>query len=731
MKRFVLTLLLPLLGVSGLQAKPFVLPTRGQDEVAQTYATVSWPDPRNPRFVSLGSDQFLLSTSTGMQRWDAKSNIFSQVKDWPTHAALGSAWARLGDNRLLVAASHNEKDMPLHSVLWWNAKTRHFSTPLPLRQGMLVHNLVAIDADHALVCMRTEGYRSDTRHKPADPAPFAALVVSLRDGALIWNTENSDQLSALILAADVRGPVEGLEDVKGALTAELPPVHFNTQFCKWEMKNLPNDLREAPDLTIKHYRLPDGRTLIGHADWYSPSRNHRRNLAAPLLWNDKAGRWDAIDNTAQEGNSGDTFNNYDIRDSIVSVPTVSPEFVEFLDPETLRWTRSRQKFQETYGPRVAPLSTGQALVFLSEQGRILLLDPMRENVPGHFAYNHSRWGEVKLRNGRVFLGGGGSVWHPDNRPEIVTPATLRSKPVAPLPQQLGFLSGVELPDKTVLVFGGLPPGCGPSTDGDNCGKKPAQPSYRYFPREDRWELVPGLAIFFANGQFWDTGNSDISSQWPRNDALLRRNGDFVFLDSGTTLTRWRPGIAPQPLASLRQRRTYPTLLELSNGRLAVIGGLAQPANEFARTTEIFSAKADRWKPGPRPKYAGGRAVKLANGRIFKLSMKDWWATGGYQAEVANAAFTRWKKLPAFPLKSFNVGDVVVVGNRVLLLPARPDRNEKPIRKVIIWNDSSRTWAVSDTSKIWKNEPPLAFTPLNSGRALVRSYNSFEVVAIPH
>lgn len=707
------------------------------DAVAQTYATVSWPDPMNPRFVNLGADQYLLATSTGMQLWNAKQNTFSEAKDWPMHSALGTVWARLSEGSLLVAGSHNEKDMPQHHVLWWNAATQSFSRPLPLRQDMLVSDLVSIDSHHALVCMRL----NKESRKSADPVQLTAQVVSLREGALRWETENSDQLQSAMLAADIRGPVEGMGNTGGASTETLPPVIFNTQTCQWEMKALPENMRDAQKLYIKHYRLPDGRILIGQADWYSPAQGHIETLAAPLLWNAASGQWEAIDNTAQDGDDVGMFRSYGINDPVVSVTTVDAEFVEFLDPKTLHWIRSRQKLPQTYGPRLAPLSTGQAIAFLSERGQILLLDPIRAYVPGRFLYNHYRLGEVRLGRGGLLLTGGGTQWDPSNRPEIIKPPYRITQPIPPLPKPLGFLSGIELPDQTILVFGGLPPRCSPSSFGSPCGNLPAQASYRYFPSKNRWEPVPGLSIHFASGQFGRTGDSDITSQWPRNDTLLRRNGDFVYLDSGntlglqdnevfvTTLIRWHPGISPQPMAHLSQGRLHATLIELADARLAVIGGEVRPSPlnpaeplQFAPTTEIFNDKVNEWVTGPRPNYAGGRAVKLANGRVFKLSMKNWYVTNGYQAEVADAAFTRWKKLPEFPLKEFNVMDMMVVGNRVYILP------DEPYRKTVIWNDTSRVWSIA---QIWNKEFPLAVTPLDSKRMLVRSYDAFKIVPIPH
>lgn len=708
------------------------------DDVATTYAQVQWPNPSYPRFVNLGADHYLLATIKGMQLWNAKENRFSEVKGWPLYVDLERAWARLGEGTLLVAGDEDEKGVPLVSLFWWNAKNRALSTPLPLRQGQRIYDLVPIDTNHALVCMQSP----NEPDKSLAPPSFSARLVFLHDGVLSWETENSDQLRAAILAAGVRGEVEGI----GRVADEPPPVFFNADTCQWQMKTLPDFMREGSHLTIKHYRLPDGRLLIGHAEWVNPASHTRTRLAAPLLWNQTEGRWDTIDNTAQEGDDGGHFQSFGIDGPVVSMYA---GYIEFLDPVSLRWIRSRKKLPgNAYYTNIAPLSTGQVLVFVRERGRVLLLDPMREAVPGRFTYDHARWGEVKLQGGGLFFGSGGDEWHPNNRPEILKPPALLPQSIIPMPEQLGFLSGVELPDTTILMFGGLPPRCGPDGNyGDHC-KKSAQPSYRYFPQENRWERVPDLAVHFAQGQSWESYDG-----YPRNDTLLQKNGDFVFLDSGnafeledgnapitTTLTRWRIGGAAQPLAPLRQGRTQATLLELADGRLVVIGGRAQQSIidkknactdcpnkkvsgplEFESTTEIYDDKANQWLPGPIPNHAGGRAVKLANGRIFKLSMKGLGADEGYRAEVADAAFAGWEELPDFPLQPFNVRDVVTAENRVLILPG------KPSQQTVIWDDARRAWLVSE---LWYRGEPLAITPLDSKRALVRSSDSFEIVPMP-
>ncbi|HEY3198550.1 MAG TPA: hypothetical protein VGJ57_11095 [Nitrospirales bacterium] len=731
-------------------------------EKAQTYAVVDWPDPMNPKFVNLGGDQYVLATTKGMQIWHARKNVFSESRGWPIHSSLQTHWARLAKGTLLVAESHSDEDVLQHTLVWWNPEKQDFSATLPLQEAAFVSELVPINQQHALVCMRTDYGKPGVNF---DMLPTKAAVVSHSGGKLHWETDASKNMRTILLEAHVRGVAEGVGTLdEPESTVKMSPVIFNTASCKWEMRRPPQEIAEGRNVTIKHHRLPDGRILIAQADWYSPARNSGAELAGPLLWDEAAGAWIAIENTAQAGNSGHFFTSYGIDDPVVSVPVVGAEFVEFLDPRTLHWHRSQQKLPDTYAPALGPLSTGEAIVFLREGGRTIVVNPMGEPVPGRFAYSHSYFGEVKLAKGGLLLTGGGDQWHPANRPEILTliPSP-RSKTIAPLPKPLGYLSGVEMQDGTLLVFGGLPPRCAPSNYSSDCAKSPAQPSYRYFPTQDRWEEVPELRVPFANGQFWDAGNSDIASQWPRNDAIVRRNGDFIYLNAEnsrrredtdwtpvvTTPVRWRPEGKPMPLALLRKGRTYATLVELADDRLAVIGGQAQQelvalekecfncpdefvsvgSMQWARSTEVFDDKAGTWMPGPTANYPGGRAFQLSNGRIFKLSLTGLWsAENGYSAEIADAAFTRWDKLPPFPIQSFTVMHVTVIGNRVLILPQEPDRKKAGwIDKTVVWNDDTRSWSVWNQ---WTKQVPLTVTPVDSKRVLARYYRSYEIVSLP-
>lgn len=706
---------------------------------APVYAVIDWPD-RTPSYAPLGADQYLVATKAGMQVWDVLGNRFRMAENWPPHSRVDEqTWTRLATGTLLATESHSDNDRPLPALVWWDAASERFSAPLAAQPATSIRALVRIGDYHALACLGLD----DTQTDDKTPASFRAAVVDVGEATPRWG---SAPLQAL-QSANIRGPVDGVGTVdKPAGAAKPAPVYFNTSTCRWEIRNPPAEIQNARSLDIMHQRLPDGRIVVSHARWDRASDGQTTTLAASLLWSESEERWVTMENTAQHANDPYTFRAYGIDDQVVSIPTINPEFVEFLDPKTLHWIRSQQIIPETYSPKVGPLSTGEALVFLwNSGGRVLKVDPLRQVPAGHFAYTHGFLGEVRLRDG-ILLTEGTDKWYPQNRLEILRPApTPASRPIASLPKQLGFVSGVELADRSIVLFGGLPPRCFPTRLEEECARSVPQPTYRYLPKEDRWLEVPGLIIRFANGSSLDSGTLDYAS--PRRDAVARRTGGLAFLDGEderfrkerdwsrirTTAIEWRPGGQSKPLGQLQHGRTQATLLELNDGRLAVMGGKAQVnigkrcigcafdtdsigPLEFATSTEVL--RNGKWAPGPKAHFPGGLAVKLANGRVFKLSLVNQWsAEQGYGAEMADARFRRWTKLPPLPLSKFAAMDVQVVGNRVLILPSIYSRgNETNNDKIIIWNDAKRKWSV------WQKPtqlPILSIIPIDTKRVLIR------------
>jgi hypothetical protein len=319
----------------------------------------------------------------------------------------------------------------------------------------------------------------------------------------------------------------------------------------------------------------------------------------------------------------------------------------------------------------------------------------------------------------------------------------------------------------------LPPSCSPPyylhpQHRSRCALP--QPSFRYFPQDKRWQVEPSISTPYTIGYWWQTGNSYFASQWARNDVLVRKNGDVAWIEGGeasdsekektpqvSVLKHWKPDVKNpngKQAAPLRKARTQSTLIELDDGRLAVMGGYAQLErvalekecfdcpDEFvsigpfqaARSTEVLdesNAVNLVWQGGPVAHYGGGRALKLSNGRVFKLSLIGDFDEQGYRAEIADSAFTNWEIAPSFPLAPALIRNVSVVGNRVIILTDKI--------QTIVWDDDSKAWltwenwpkGVGDPS-LWNNPlEPISITSLtDKSRVIVRYKNTFEIVNLP-
>lgn len=732
------------------------------DSVMPVYSRIDWRDPLNFDYANLGNDQFLLDTKQGLMLWNVPDNTFSKPDFTPEtsknrwtppdidHSWM--AWVRLGRSAgdTLVSLSSDAQNTLL---LWWDGKKRRFAAALNM-EGQTGPKLLSLGADYVLVCSQNRDSK--------------VLRLGQIEGnvSLTWEGEDNPEALAALRATGVVGSVHGFK----TLTAEdlERPVYFDTSHCGWEIKNPPEHIKPFLDKKtrksvpgIKPYFLADGRILLSEVEYFDGQ--YWRNMNPPLLWQDKTRNWLALEHTAGDGGR---INNSGQGEPVTSYAFQSV-IVEFFDSKTLHWVRSQQRLPESYNVHIEPLRDGRAVVFL-DGNRVGLIAPAQKNMPhGKLASRRNRYdGELKLNDRKLMLIGDGDPHDPSARVEVIDVAKRQAKPVASLPNPLFSPYALVLKDKRILVFGGLPAGCGQSfylSSSSPCRYQTAQSSFLYFPDKDHWQALPDLKIPVTTGYSWQTGNSYLSTQWPRNDVLIRQNGDVVWIEGGqrfnstdeklpqiSLLKSWHPkdqSIAT--VSSLRKARSQSSLIELADGRLAVIGGHTQIGQavtsnynpyspretEFngtfvpARSTDWLdetNKKKPVWKAGPKAFYGGGRALKLANGRIFKFSLTASFGSEGYRAEIADATFTHWERLPPFPVDGTPVRNISVAGNRVIILT---DAN-----KTVAWDDQQQTWHVWDNWPVGvgnKNNPPISITGFGEDKkVLVRYHSSFDVVNLP-
>lgn len=704
----------------------------------------------------------------------------------------GLAWARLGASggpvearglggesagTVFVASTSNDVQSAL---LWWSPAKLSVVAALSIPGRTDRISLVQIAGNYALLC---------------DAQAGAVVVRIARNGenvTLEWAADSDPFAKAALADRGIVGSVKGFGQlVHGSDRGLTMPVYYDVSRCGWDMRNAPPNFRIYMDKAtqksqhrMKPYFLADGSVLVPELSYHDG--DYPRDIQSALLWKPGATEWMQLPATLGGGNKTHRVGQ---TEPVFAVGFES-SVIEFFDVASMQWVRSVELLKASpYSMypkvRLEPLSSGDALVIVSDfgyPGMVGVMTPANGGIPrGQLLTSRGIFGEVMLPNNRMLLLGGGNAWKPTGRVELIDLASGQSRALASLPAG-AFLpvdpSGVPLPDGSVLVFAGLPAGCsgGYYNFGDGaCASRSGLPSARYWPDTGRVESLPQLKIPFSRGAYWQTGNSELVAQWPRKDVLVRPDGKLVWLEGAdfpgqsgrealprsTQLKAWSHLTAESPVRSvnrLRKARNHATLINLADGRLAAVGGDAQLEivalekncldcpDEFisigpfkpARSTEILDetdSKAPSWKVGPLANFGGGTAFKLANGRIFKLSMADAFDSAGYRAELANAAFTAWKKLPALPKPalpqtsknerpSVLVKNVSVIGNRVLILTNQ--------NLAIVWDDDKSAWSVwKDWPAQLETESALSISPSpKAHEAFVRYRQSFQTVAMP-
>jgi hypothetical protein len=734
-------------------------PPAAVDGTAPVLATIAWADTENPAAIPLSGrgNRFLFDTKDGLNIWDA-DNLTTQVLQHPDGKVrlLDKFWMRAhrsSDNGTMFAVAVGSTRTAV--VLYWLPDSQNqLASRLDLPDDFFPSALVRLSSDTALLCAAKVK---------------RALLVRMIDNALKFVDVSSwpESVLPMLKQAGVVGSLEGIGQLgepgrEGYPTYERPLL-FDTHICAWKARKLPEPLASADNLEI----LPQSIGFIHPAPsivaagWIDRSSRSPRTLDAPLIWDWQDEHWLAqktadlpILAPGQLAGVGEKGWSY-------AADPAQGRFA-FLAPFGERWQESSQRLPATEKLKLLPIGAEGVLALLidaRQPGRIARLDPASETsvqsrLPNRLADTDSM----------IPLGGGELMIVQGRRSSYVSilrpiDSKILSLPGLPQPQQR--VSGLQLSDGSVVIFGGLHPSCYAS-DLHNCPHG-TQPSFRWIPAEKRWQPLPTLAVPFAYGEALDGGNSGITTAYRRSDFLLHQGTEVFFLSSQkarpgdsrtvepTLLFRWSLGGTAQLLAATQLSRYNPTLLELNDGRIAAVGGSA--ANEppspacqvcrrtrqaavarlkdkmaqgpagtariddetgmeldpeamvppcesctalptldhfaFARSCELYDPRVDRWTLGPYANHPGGRALRLANGRLFKFGLLGYNATDAmYAAETADPALTRWTAAPPFPFRNpAEVANIQALGNQVLVIMA------KPADRYVLWDDDSRRWQV--------------------------------------
>lgn len=746
------------------EAEPMesIEPATSVDGVASVLTTINWADPQNPVAIplSLRGTTFLFETQNGLQFWDSNSlKMTPMLLPVDNAKLLENIWMRVHHanlNGTLIAVSSGQSPSPT-TLMLLSDNNFIIESRFDLPADFVPSALVALSPDRALICSSTMKQ---------------AKVFSVVYGKLTQVTAAMSfrDTQTLLQNAGVTGDVEGFGNLKalgpeGSYTTKQPLV-FNTSTCKWSARNLPEPLASGRSLQLMPKYLVSHRShAIVAASWRDPATNELRTLSAPLIWSSGDGQWRARQTSDLPGMHPNRLTGVTGEQWTYAASASQGRF-SFLASVDDQWRESTQRLPATEDLKLLPIGNEGVLALLIDSkkpGRVVRLDPGKEwrtrvQFPHRLTYEN---GVIPLANGELMVITGSN----SSYVMLVSPKDPTVISLPNLPQPMIRPSGVQMLDGSVVVFGGLHPACFVTSLKD-CAYG-SQPSFRWIPTEKRWQPLPTLAIPFAFGEFFDVSNSGITSRDKRIDFQISQ-GDELFYLSGNVknrsnnqlagpsrLYRWK-GVTTA-LAMTRVNRHSATLVELNDGRFAVVGGssenepasaacqqcqkirkeavaamaekLAQNRNEsmdeagedgldpetaiphcepcsahstgdtsdsfkFARSSELYDRRSDRWNFGPFSNFAGGRAVKLANGRIFKFGLQGYSSTDNiYAAETADAGLTQWVATPPFPFdKPASVSEILAVGNQVLVVMAKPED------RYVIWDDTTRRWQIHPLPK---------------------------------
>lgn len=736
---------------------PGILPPAPVNGIAPTLTTIAWRNPENPASIPLSvrDKQFLFETTNGLNVWHAESLKMEPLQHPYNQARLvEKIWMRarsgMNDYGTLFAVDARDAGAATTLYLLQDAKTQvteHFDLP----ENFILAALVRLSDDTALLCS-TGAQRT--------------LFVRVVNGQIKKMDSASGQIYLLPLLKEVGviGQLEGIGRLGDPGLRGYPdyerPVLFDVDRCAWTAKWLPDPLASADrlDIHIRYIQSFQAPSVVS-ARWVDRTSGEPRTLDAPLIWRWRDRHWlarQAADYSmlAPSQLSGVLYKEWSY------AADLSQGRFAFYAPVDERWRNSTLRLPPAESLKVLPIGAEGVLALLidsREPGRIVRLDPAGEEWPKrrlpHSVGSYFEF--VPMRGGELMLTQGGeasyvSIIRPDG-------PSVESLPSLPQPQE--YVSGVQLDDDSVVVFGGLHPSCFKESP-DQCSHG-VQPSYRWIPSEKRWQPLPTLKVPFSTGRALDGGNYVI----PRSDFLVYQGREIYFLSSQTMkrsgeaaeapsqLNRWSLDRGTETLAVAEFARNEATLLDLDDGRLAVVGGSARnepaspvcqacertrqaaiaqlrekmdreakersgseseedfdpdqeleelvpPCNSctvmpphddftFARSSEIYDPRTNRWIRGPYANHFGGRALKLANGRLFKIGLLGYSAEDAdYVAETADPSLTKWTAAPPFPLpRPAEVRTIAAIGDQVLIVMA------KPADRYVIWDDDRRSWQV--------------------------------------
>jgi hypothetical protein len=791
--------------------------------IAPVIASINWADPKNPAAIALDYPNFLFDSQEGLQVWNLET-----LEMTPLIHPLGKVqlldFARVRTQYSISTAPGTmfAVKSPESSVtLFWMPDNQANTQPIPsgdgrrkvekqlkLPSGFYPDASLGLSNGSMLLC-------SSVSKK--------AIVAGIRNNELsLLTSANDSGLYHALQEKGVFGEVEGvgIMQTPNSELAYKPPLVFDINTCRWQAKNLPEHMAQGLELLI----LPDSRLGISAASWLDPTTHELQTLRTPLVWDRTSRQWTQRKASDVPGLTPQHTTLPLMEEWYYAASPREGKF-EFLWGGNDRWCESKQSLPVTEDLKLLPIGNDGVLALLIDSeapGRVVRLYPRNPFGPAYtnndehtkgdanpsvsgqgsagrsrFPYSLSDFLSIQLNDGSAVILDGEKL----KRTFMISPVTDDVTQLQDLPQPLQRPSGVQLNDGSIVVFGGLSSVCR-VTDLAQCTQS-ILPGYRWINDEKRWQTLPSLMVPFAFGTPFDGGNSGITTAYDRGDFTVKNGMHLYYLTQNrlsniwvekptpSFLFRWKPGNDPEKLASTRLSRNELSLIELNDGRLVAVGGVAEvepqsPACQacmqkrrleverithdltnrrithsaedeegetmepeqmvpqceacssiqlgdyytYARSCEIYDEKSNRWYYGPFSVNPGGRAVKLANGKIFKFGLNGYNATDAdYVAEVADATLKKWEATPPFPISKPDalVSQIVAIGNQVLIVL------ERPSDRYVVWDDVSGNWQIHALPKHsdWGfNHIPAHVSAIDNNQLLLIFNDGFEYISWP-
>ncbi|RKH20762.1 kelch-like protein [Corallococcus sp. CA047B] len=174
------------------------------------------------------------------------------------------------------------------------------------------------------------------------------------------------------------------------------------------------------------------------------------------------------------------------------------------------------------------------------------------------------------------------------------------------------------------------------------------------------------------------------------------------------------------VTSMQTRRTGHTATELQDGRVLVVGGSStgnNPGDSPTNTTELYTASANSWHPGPNLGTArvGHTATLLENGNVLVVGGRGPAGEALSSAEIYNVDANQWTPATPIPLGARANHAAILLPSRKVLVAGGGNSELDGLDTAAIYDPNDDSWTNAGNMKVERNV--LTLTLLDGGVVL--------------